>query len=91
MSGLRSPRYLLHTPTGDLLVSEPDANRISCLIDNDGDGYPDERKTFADGSNGINRPYGMAFANGFFYIGSENETRRYSWIRGSRQSLEEVN
>jgi glucose/arabinose dehydrogenase len=78
MRGLRTPRYLLLTPTGDLLVSEPDANRVSCLIDTDGDGYPDERQTFADASNGLNRPYGMAFANGYFYVGSQNETRRYS-------------
>jgi glucose/arabinose dehydrogenase len=85
MDGLISPRYLLYTPTGDLLVSEPDANRISCLIDDDGDGYPDDRQTFADKSNGLNRPYGMAFANGYFYVGSQNETRRYSWIRGSRE------
>jgi glucose/arabinose dehydrogenase len=85
MSGLRMPRYLLYTPTGDILVSEPDANRISCLIDNDGDGYPDERLTFADASNGLNRPYGMAFASGYFYVGSRNSTRRYSWTRGSRQ------
>ena len=85
MRGLRMPRYLLYTPTGDILVSEPDDNRISCLVDNDGDGYPDERQTFADASNGLNRPYGMAFANGYFYVGSQNETRRYSWIRGSRQ------
>jgi glucose/arabinose dehydrogenase len=85
MSGFRLPRYLIYTPTGDILVSESDANRISCLIDNDGDGYPDERATFADASNGLNRPYGMAFVSGYFYVASQNATRRYSWIRGSRQ------
>ena len=85
MSGLNKPRYLLYTPTGDLLVSEPFLNRISCLIDNDGDGYPDTRETFADASNGLYMPYSMAFVSGFFYVGSRNETRRYSWIRGSRQ------
>ncbi|CAF0922535.1 unnamed protein product [Rotaria sordida] len=85
MSGLISPRYLLYTPAGDLLVSEPNANRISCLLDTDNDGYPDQRTTFADASNGLNRPYGMAFANGYFYVGSRNATRRYSWIHGSRQ------
>lgn len=48
MRGLITPRFLLYTPTGDLLVSEPDANRVSCLVDTDGDGYPDERQTFGD-------------------------------------------
>ena len=85
MDGLTMPRYLVYTPTGDLLVSEPNADRVSVLVDTDGDGYPDERQTFADKSNGLNRPYGMAFANGYFYVGSQNETRRYSWIRGSRE------
>jgi glucose/arabinose dehydrogenase len=85
MSDLRMPRYLIYTPTGDILVSEPNANRVSCLIDNDGDGYPDERTTFADASNGLNRPYGMAFVSGYFYVGNQNATRRYEWIRGSRQ------
>ena len=85
MEGLISPRYLLYTPTGDLLVSEPNANRISCLIDIDGDGYPDERKTFANESNGLSRPYGMAFVDDYFYVGSQNETRRYQWIRGDRE------
>ncbi|CAF1549781.1 unnamed protein product, partial [Rotaria sordida] len=56
MSGLTSPRYLIYTPTNDILVSESSANRISCLVDNDQDGYPDQRLTFADSSNGLNYP-----------------------------------
>lgn len=85
MTGLISPRYLIYTPTDDILVNEPDANRISCLIDINNDGYPDQRLTFADVSNGLNRPYGMAFADGYFYVGNVDWIRRYSWIRGSRR------
>ncbi|CAF3130470.1 unnamed protein product [Rotaria sp. Silwood2] len=85
MSGLTMPRYLIYTPTGDILVSEPRLHRISCLIDNNGDGYPDERITFADASNGLNLPYSMAFAHGYFYVGNRNDTRRYPWVTGSRQ------
>ena len=59
MTDLIMPRFLLYTPTGDILVSEPRANRISRLIDHDNDGYPDERMTFADQSNKISLPYGM--------------------------------
>ncbi|CAF0946329.1 unnamed protein product [Adineta steineri] len=84
MSGLLSPRYLIYTPTNDILVSEPDANRISCLVDTDQDGYPDQRLTFADVSNGLNSPYGMLFSNGYFYVGNQNATRRYLWTVGSR-------
>lgn len=84
MTGLISPRYLIYTPTDDILVSEPNANRISCLVDINNDGYPDQRKTFADGSNGLNQPYGMAFANGYFYVGNADAKRCYSWIRASQ-------
>jgi glucose/arabinose dehydrogenase len=85
MTGLISPRYLIYTPTDDILVSEPNADRISCLVDTNNDGYPDRRKTFADNSNELNQPYGMAFANGYFYVGNADAIRRYSWIRGSRR------
>ncbi|CAF0873198.1 unnamed protein product [Adineta steineri] len=79
------PRFLQYTPTGDILVSEPSANRISCLVDSNNDGHPDERITFADASNKISRPYGMAFIKGYFYVANSNGIRRYPWIRASRQ------
>ncbi|CAF4514432.1 unnamed protein product, partial [Didymodactylos carnosus] len=84
MSGLSSPRYLTYTPSGDILVSESAANRISCLVDNNNDGYPDQRLTFADASNALNSPFGMAFVNGYFYVGNQDATRRYLWTSGSR-------
>lgn len=85
MTGLSSPRYLIYSPTtNDILVSEPSANRISCLIDNDRDGYPDQRLTFADASNGLSYPFGMAFINGYFYVANRNAVRRYLWTSGSR-------
>lgn len=83
MCGLDRPRYLAYTPSGDILVSEPGMNRISALIDKDGDGYPDERRTFADASNGLTLPYSMNFADEYFYVGYRNATRRYAWINGS--------
>ncbi|UJR07166.1 hypothetical protein I4U23_011454 [Adineta vaga] len=84
MSGLINPRYLIYTPSNDILVSEPSANRISCLVDNNNDGYPDQRLTFADSSNGLNSPFGMTFINGYFYVGNRDATRRYLWTNGSR-------
>ncbi|CAF1135599.1 unnamed protein product [Rotaria sp. Silwood1] len=85
VSGLTAPRYLIYTPTNDILVSESSTNRISCLVDNNHDGYPDQRLTFADTSNGLNYPFGMAFNNGYFYVGNRDAVRRYSWTNGSRQ------
>ncbi|CAF3292392.1 unnamed protein product [Rotaria sp. Silwood2] len=85
MSELTTPRYLIYTPTDDILVSESSANRISCLVDKNQDGYPDQRLTFADASNGLNYPFGMAFFNGHFYVGNRDAVRRYSWTKGSRR------
>ena len=84
MTGLLSPRYMIYSPADDILVSESNANRISCLIDNDRDGYPDQRVTFADASNGLNYPFGMAFINEYFYVANRNAVRRYLWTSGSR-------
>ncbi|UJR20436.1 hypothetical protein I4U23_023567 [Adineta vaga] len=84
MTELSGPRYLLYTPSNDILVSEPSINRISCLLDNNQDGYPDQRITFADATNGLNYPFGMAFSNGYFYVGNRDATRRYQWTSGSR-------
>lgn len=84
ISDLSSPRYLIYTPTGDILVSESASNRISCLIDTNNDGYPDQRLTFADESNGLSYPFGMAFVDEYFYVGNQGETRRYLWTSGNR-------
>ena len=43
MMNLTQPRYLVYTPSGDILVSESRIHRISCLVDSDSDGYPDQR------------------------------------------------
>lgn len=82
---LKRPRYLHHSPEGHILVSESAVNRISCLIDNDKDGFPDERTTIADETNGLEYPYGMAFFNGFFYSGNRYNVRRYQWRNCSTQ------
>ncbi|CAF4041907.1 unnamed protein product [Adineta steineri] len=84
-SNFTRPRYLLYTPSGDILVSEPSANRITCLIDTNNDGYLDRRTVFADASNGVNRAYSMVFVDNYFYIASFGDIRRYKWISGSRQ------
>ncbi|CAF4020487.1 unnamed protein product [Adineta steineri] len=89
-SNFTRPRYLLYTPSGDILVSEPSANRITCLIDTNNDGYPDQRTIFADASNGLNRAYSMVFVDDYFYIASFGDIRRYKWISGSRQISDDL-
>ncbi len=79
---LDSPRWLALTPTGDVLVTETPQNRIRLLRDADGDGVAEVRKTFADAADGLNLPFGMAFANGYFYLGNTGEVLRFPYQDG---------
>jgi len=53
-SGLSSPRQMIYTPTGDILVTGAGGNRISILSG-------DDTAIFADASNGISQAFGIAF------------------------------
>ena len=63
--GLTNARWLQMAPNGDVMLAEAEAGKITLLRDTDGDGKADMRVTFADG---FQRPHGMAFANGKFYV-----------------------
>ena len=80
--GLDRPRWLQLTPDGDVLVTETRDNRIRRLRDLDGDGKADTAWAFATASNGLNIPFGMAFADGAFFLGNTDEVRRYPFAPG---------
>src|SRR5258707_5886886 len=63
--GLTNARWLQIAPNGDVLLAEAEAGKITLLRDTNGDGKADLRETFADG---FQRPHGMVFANGKFYV-----------------------
>ncbi|CAD5923232.1 L-sorbosone dehydrogenase [Planktothrix tepida] len=76
---LDNPRWLALTPNGNVLVTETKQNRIRLLKDTNKDGVTDEITTFADGKNGLNIPFGMAFSPNYFFLGNTNEVRRYAY------------
>lgn len=80
--GLDRPRWLALTPEGDVLVTETRQNRIRRLADRDGDGAAEVNETFADESNGLDIPFGMAFAGDYFFLGNTAEVRRYPYTSG---------
>lgn len=82
---LDNPRWLAITPSGDVLVTETRDNRIRLLRDRDGDGVAEVRQTFADASNGLDIPFGMAFAEGYFFLGNSAEVRRYPYTPGQEK------
>ena len=82
--GLDHPRWLALTPTGEVLVTETRQNRITLLRDANGDGTADSRKVFADAKNGLDIPFGMAFAQNSFFLGNHNGVRHYSYRKGEQ-------
>ncbi|MFB2974131.1 sorbosone dehydrogenase family protein [Aerosakkonema sp. BLCC-F183] len=80
-----APRWLAMTPTGDVLVTETRQNRISLLRDTNGDGVADVKKTFATSQNKLNIPFGMAFADKYFFVGNTGEVLRFPYTRGQEQ------
>lgn len=83
--GLDQPRWLALTPTGDVLVTETHQNRITLLHDTKGNGVADVRKTFATDQNGLDIPFGMAFADGYFFLGNTNAVMRFPYTKGQQQ------
>lgn len=82
---LDAPRWLALTPNGDVLVTETRQNRIRLLRDTNGDGVADVRKTFAGSQNGLNIPFGMAFANNYFFLGNTDAVLRFPYQKGEEQ------
>ncbi|MBD2250134.1 PQQ-dependent sugar dehydrogenase [Nostoc parmelioides] len=83
--GLDAPRWLALTPSGDVLVTETRQNRIRLLRDTNGDGVADVRQTFASKDNGLNIPFGMAFAGNSFFLGNTDEVLQFPYTEGQQQ------
>lgn len=83
--GLEAPRWLALTPNGDVLVTETRANRIRLLRDTNGDGVADVNKTFATAENGVDIPFGMTFADNFFFLGNTGAVLRFPYLKGQQQ------
>lgn len=83
--GLNSPRWLALTPSGDVLVTETRQNQIRLLRDSNADGVADINKTFASSKNGLNIPFGMAFAGNSFFLGNTDAVLRFPYTKGQQQ------
>ncbi|OUL27980.1 sorbosone dehydrogenase [Nostoc sp. RF31YmG] len=83
--GLDAPRWLALTPNGDVLVTETRQNRIRLLGDRNGDGVAEVRQTFASAKNGLNIPFGMAFAGNSFFLGNTDAVLQFPYTKGQQQ------
>ena len=73
------PRQMAQSPNGDIFVVESGANRITILRDADGDDKPELRQVFA---SGLNQPFGIAFHDGYLYVGNTNSIVRFRYTPG---------
>ncbi|MBC7170965.1 MAG: sorbosone dehydrogenase family protein, partial [Polyangiaceae bacterium] len=80
---LDEPRWPALDPRGDVLVTETRKNRITRLIDANRDGVAERREVFASEANGLELPFGMAFAEvegeTRFFLGNHDEVRSYPY------------
>jgi glucose/arabinose dehydrogenase len=90
---LDHPRTLYELPNGDILIAEsnappkpgepkpgvPSANRITLLRDTDGDGVAEVRTAFLEN---LNSNFGMALANGQFYVANADAVVRFKYNEG---------
>lgn len=74
-------RWLAFTPEGELLCAASQDEKIYLLLDKDKDGVAETQSVFLGKEQGANRPFGMAFANGSFYLGNMDAVLRYSCQR----------
>ncbi|MED5547078.1 MAG: sorbosone dehydrogenase family protein [Pseudomonadota bacterium] len=58
-------------------------NRLTLLRDADGDGTYEARSVFADG---LDAPYGLAFANGMIYVANQGELVRFTYRDGQTRA-----
>jgi len=85
--GLDRPRWLALTPTGEVLVTETRQNRITLLGDPNQDGVAELKQSFATANNGLNQPFGMAFATNYFFLGNTDALLRFPYQSGQMQLL----
>ena len=77
--GFSNARRMALAPNGDIFVTESRQGEIVLLRDSDGDGVADLRETFAVG---LERPFGMAFHDGFLYVGNNDAVVRFPYTPG---------
>jgi len=81
--GFRNPRNLQVAPNGDFFVVDSGARSLIVLRDADGDGRAETREVFAEG---LNRPFGVAFREGYVYVGNTDAIVRFGYRPGQTRA-----
>ncbi len=81
-AGFETPRRMALSPGGDVFLADSGAGTIIVLRDRDGDGRFETRSQYADG---LDRPFGLAFAPGALFVGAQGEILRFPHKPGARK------
>ncbi len=73
------PRNMVLAPNGDVFVANMGGMQVDVLRDTNGDGTPDKRWVFSDG---LNRPFGLAFRSNQLYVGNTDGIVRFDYKPG---------
>jgi glucose/arabinose dehydrogenase len=87
-AGLVSPRFMAIGPEDTIFVTGMESGRIYALPDRNGDGIADEVQVWAEG---LVQPHGIAFHDGYLYVGETNRVVRFQvGADGVRQGEPEI-
>lgn len=76
-AGFEKPRYMAAGPSGEILVSDSTPKgSVYALVDRAKNFKPAERKKLIEG---LDRPYGLAFWNGYLYVAEPASIKRYKY------------
>jgi glucose/arabinose dehydrogenase len=75
-TGFKEPRFLTTAPNGDIFLADSGAGTIYILRDPQHTGGAQQREEFA---SGLNRPFGIAFREGFVYVGDTDALLRFTY------------
>ncbi|HME11811.1 MAG TPA: sorbosone dehydrogenase family protein [Candidatus Acidoferrum sp.] len=75
-SGFKEARFLAAAPNGDIFLADSGAGEIYILRDAQHSGSAQQREEFA---SGLNRPFGIAFHEGYVYVGDTDAVLRFSY------------
>ncbi len=78
-AGQPGARLLAFAPNGDLFLSRKDSGEIVVLPDRNRDAVSDGAQVFAQG---LAKPHGLAFRDGFLYVAQEASVVRFPYVAG---------
>ena len=78
-----NPRLLIEGTNGDLFLADMRGNKVFLLRDTNKDGKIDNASELFLFAENLNRPFGLAINNGYFYIGNTDSVVRAKYQPGA--------